>query len=65
MILNLKFVNKECYTQHLKMESIRNTINTIKLGMFLASLDIKDAFYYVRIHKEHRSFLKSKCRPGV
>ena len=29
------------------MESIKNVINMLKPGMFLASIDIKDAFYSV------------------
>ena len=33
-ILNLKYLNEECYTQHFKMESIRHAIYMIKPGMF-------------------------------
>ena len=31
------------------MESIKNVINMLKPGMFLASIDIKDAFFSVSI----------------
>ena len=44
-ILSLKYLDEECYTQHFKMEYIRHAIYMINAGMFLASLDIKDAFY--------------------
>ena len=36
------------------MESIKNVINMLKPGMFLASIDIKDAFYSVLIFPGHR-----------
>ena len=57
-ILNLKYLNEECYTQHFKMESIRYAIYMINSGMFLASLDIKDAFHSILVHKIHQKFLK-------
>ena len=56
--LNLKYLNEECYTQNFNMESIRQAIYMIKPGMFLASLDIKDAFYSIPAHKTHQRFLK-------
>ena len=40
------------------MESIINVINMLKPGMFLASTDIKDAFYSVLIFPEHRKYLR-------
>ena len=57
-ILNLKYLNEESYTQHFKMESIRQAIYTIKPGMLLASLDIKDAFYFIPVHRTYQKFLK-------
>ena len=30
----------------------------INPGMFLASLDVKDAFYFIPVHKTHQKFLK-------
>ena len=57
-ILNLKYLNLECETYHFKMESIKQVIHMIKPFSYLASLDIKDAFYAVPIHKSHRKYLK-------
>ena len=48
-ILNLKKFSEYCTTEHFKMESIKNVINTLKPSMFLASIDIKDPFYSVLI----------------
>ena len=57
-ILNLKYLDEECYTQYFKMEPIRYAIYIIDPGMFLASLDTKDAFYSIPVHKTHQKFLK-------
>ena len=40
------------------MESIRHAIYMVEPGMFLASLDIKDAFYSISVHKTHQKFLE-------
>lgn len=40
------------------MKSIRNATHVIKLGVFLASLDMKDAFYFVPTYNKHLTFLK-------
>ena len=34
IILNVKYLNEECYTQNIKMESIRHAIYMIQLGIF-------------------------------
>ena len=56
-ILNLKKLNEYCTTEHSQMESIKNVTNMLKPGMFLASTDIKDAFYSVLIFSGHRKYL--------
>ena len=48
-ILNLKKLNQDCETVHFKVESIKQVIHMIKPNMYLASLDVKDAFYAVPI----------------
>ena len=57
-ILNLKYLNEECDTHHFKMESLKQAIHMIRRGAFLASIDIKDAFYSVPIHQSHKKYLK-------
>ena len=54
MILNLKRLNSFCTTSHFKMESIHNVINMVKPGVWMASVDLKDAFYSVPIHCDHQ-----------
>ena len=57
-ILNLKFLNKECNTAHFKMESLKQALHMVRPGAYLASIDIKDAFYSVAIHPSHKKYLK-------
>ena len=57
-ILNLKFLNKECQKEHFKMETLQQAIHMVKPGAYLASIDIKDAFYSVPIYEGHKKYLK-------
>ena len=57
-ILNLKYLNTDCETHHFKMDSLHQAIHMIRPGCYLASIDIKDAFYSVPIHFQHKKFLK-------
>ena len=57
-ILNLKSLNKDCDTSHFKMESLKQALHMVKPGAYLASIDIKDAFYSVPIHATHKKYLK-------
>ena len=49
MILNLK---------NLKTESINNVLNIIRPNVYMASIDLKDAFFSVPIHSTHQKCLK-------
>ena len=40
------------------MESIQNVINVIRPGDYMASIDLKDAFFSVPIYKPHQKYLK-------
>ena len=57
-ILNLKFLNKECRKDHFKMETLQQVLHMVKPGAYLASIDIKDAFYSVPIYEGHKKYLK-------
>ena len=57
-ILNLKQLNLECETYHFKMESLKQAIHMVKPYSYLASIDIKDAFYSVPVHDSHKKYLK-------
>ena len=58
MILNLKNFNKFICYRHFKIESIQNVLNAIKKDTFVASIDLKDAFYSVPVAAHHQKYLK-------
>ena len=43
---------------HFKMETFRSVLSLITPGCYLASLDLKDAYYTVPINSDHTKFLK-------
>ena len=57
-ILNLKPLNAGCNSPHFKMESLKQAIHLVRKGSFMASIDIKDAFYSVPVHKDHKKYLR-------
>ena len=40
------------------MESNNNVINLIKPNAYMASIDLKDAFFWVPIHNDHQKYLR-------
>ena len=58
MILNLKQLKKHIEYEHFKMESLQSVLNIIRLNCWMASVDLKDAFYTVPILPDHQNFLK-------
>ena len=60
LILNLKRFNESVQYAHFKMETIHSIINLVTPGCWMASLDLKDAYYSVKIHPKYQKFLKFK-----
>ena len=58
MILNLKNFNKFVNYNYFRMESINNGLNIIRPNVYMASIDLKDAFFSVPIHSTHQKYLK-------
>ena len=58
LILNLKQLNKNIEHHHLKMESINTILNLITKDCFMASIDLKDAYYSVKISEIFQRYLK-------
>jgi len=58
MILNLKCFNGNVTHYHFKMDNIWSAIRLMKPGCYMASVDLKDAYYSVPICKDHKKFLK-------
>ena len=58
MILNLKQLNSFVVYQHFKMEGLDNVLNLIKPYVWMASVDLKDAFFSIPVHPEYQKYFK-------
>ena len=58
IILNLKQFNKCIPYQHFKMDTLKTVLNLIDKDCFLASLDLKDAYYSVPVARDDRKYLR-------
>ena len=58
MILNLKETNEYIDKIHFKMESIKSVLRLVTPSCYMSSIDLKDAYYSVSIHPDHRKYLK-------
>ena len=58
LILNLKHLNKHIEYHHFKMDTINTILQNITPGCYMASLDLKSAYYSVRINPNYQKFLK-------
>ena len=57
MILNLKPLNEFVDYHHFKMDTFQTALKLIQAGCFMASADLKDAYYSIPVHPEHRKYL--------
>ena len=57
-VLNLKNLNKFISTSHFKMEDIRTALKLITEGCYMTSMDLKDAYFMISVHKDSRKFLR-------
>ena len=58
LILNLKKLNSYMEYQHFKMENIYNALELLSENSFLASIDLKKAYYSIPVNIEHRRYLR-------
>lgn len=57
-ILNLKKLNEFIEPEHFKLENRKLAESLITKHDYLATLDLKEAYYLVSIHEGHRKFLR-------
>ena len=62
IILNLKSLNKHITHHHFKMDTVLTAVRLMKPGCFMASIDLKDAYYSVSIHSDFQKYLKFSWR---
>ena len=60
MILDLTWVNKHVEYEHFKMCSLETAKDMLRENCWMASVDLRDAYYSVRVHEEDRKFLRFK-----
>jgi len=58
LILNLKTLNTTTEKIHFKMESIYSILKLVFKNCWFTKIDLKDAYYSIPIHVDHRKFLK-------
>ena len=58
MILNLKQLNKSVEYEDFKMDTLQTVIRMMKANCYMASIDIKDAYYSVPIAETDQKYLK-------
>ena len=58
LILNLKHLNEFVEKHHFKMETLKTALSLVKPNAFFGSLDLRQAYYSLPIHKECRKFLR-------
>ena len=57
LILNLKKLNDHIRHVHFKMETLKDVIHMIQPQAWMASVDLKRAYYSVPIHKTYQKYL--------
>ena len=58
VILNLKPLNKSVAYHHFKMDTRKTAARLLSKNCFMASVDLKDAYYSVSVAKEYRKYLR-------
>ena len=58
MIQNQTQLNSFATYEHFKMESFNDVLIMVKPNVWMASLDLKDAFYTIACHPEYQNYFK-------
>lgn len=64
-ILNLKSLNKFINTNHFKLEDLRTLIKIISKNSYLCTVDLKDAYFLIKINKDDRKFLRFQFMDSI
>ena len=57
MILNLKNLNSHVEYNKFKMDTLQSILKLVTPGCYMATIDLKDAYYLVPVAQEHRNVL--------
>ncbi|KYN27596.1 hypothetical protein ALC57_02995 [Trachymyrmex cornetzi] len=61
-ILNLKNLNRFITAPHFKLEDWKTVIRLISPGDYLASIDLRDAYFLIPVHQNDRKYLRFHFR---
>ena len=61
LILNLEKLNKHLEYKHFKMQTLQTILTLIQPNCYMATIDLKDAYYSVKIDGDDTCFLKFLC----
>ena len=62
MILNLKKFNDHVVYRKFKMDTFQAITHLVKENCYMATIDIKDAYYSVAVAPEHQKYLRFMWR---
>ena len=62
LILNLKKFNDSIQYEHFKMDNLTSATQMMTRGCYMASVDLRYAYYSVPIKAEYRKYLKFKWK---
>ena len=62
LILNLKKFNDSVQCEHFKMDNLTSATQMMTRGCYMASVDLRHAYYSVPIKAEYRKYLKFKWK---
>lgn len=65
MILNLKGLNKFIQYCHFKMETLQSAVRLMTPNCYMATIDLKDAYYSVPIKLDHQKYLSFCWRDSI
>ena len=65
MILNLKELNKSVEYHHFKMDTFEKAIELVSRNCYMASIDLRHAYYSVPVAEEHQKFLRFQWRGKI
>lgn len=58
LMCNLKYLNQYIQYHHFKMDSLFSVLRMITPGCYMASIDLKDAYYCIPVSKNYQKYLK-------
>ena len=63
-IIDLSVLNQHIHCPSFVMETPQIVMESLRTGLWLTSLDLKDAYFHVPIHQDHRKYLRF-CHQGT